>query len=226
MHFFLEGLERQLSGALFDLDGTLVDSLPAHLEAWAQACEGSGVQMTPQITYETEGAHTLQIAKLLFETQLGHADEAEYSALALRKERAYSAFPSPPFMDGARELLEAMRAKGIPLCVVTGGKNIRSRFANEPWFLELFSGIVSADDTKSAKPLPDPFIIGAQRLGIPAFDCLAVENAPLGLQAAAAAECLTVAVKESSPLSPELLMSSGASRVFLTVKELAAAIRF
>jgi len=163
---------------LFDLDGVLVDSTRSVDRQWRRWAKDVGVD--PERVLEiAHGRRTIEVVRLM----APHLDaEAEVMRI---EEREAADTEDVSVMPGAAALLAT-----IPhgrWCVVTSGTHYlasnRLRNANLP----VPNVLVAADDVTHGKPHPEPYLKGAQLLGMNAVDCLVIEDAPLGIQAAHAA---------------------------------------
>jgi HAD superfamily hydrolase (TIGR01509 family) len=124
-------------------------------------------------------------------------------------------------MPGIKTLMEQIKADGLKICVVTGS----AQHALLDKLLIDFDGllreelIVTAFDVKHGKPNPEPYLIGMEKCGTKPYETIVVENAPLGVQAAVAARCFTIAVN-TGPLPDERLAEKGADIIFPTMTAL------
>ena len=136
-------------------------------------------------------------------------------------EYSYSTFPFPEQIEGVYDLMTELKERGIKICIVTGsGQNsVLNRICKD------FEGLIHKDlmvtshDVQHGKPQPDPYLMGIQKVGASAEECIVVENAPMGIKAGKAAGCYTVAVN-TGPLPNSILEDAGADVVFKTMKEL------
>ena len=117
-------------------------------------------------------------------------------------------------MPGAREVLEKVRDKGLIPVVVTGSgqRSLLERLEKE--FSGMFAAerVVTAFDVRHGKPHPEPYLKGLEKAGVRAEEAMVVENAPLGVQAAVAADVFTVAVN-TGPIPEQKLKEAGAGLV-------------
>ena len=124
-------------------------------------------------------------------------------------------------VETIKTLMEQIKADGLKICVVTGS----AQHALLDKLLIDFDGllreelIVTAFDVKHGKPNPEPYLIGMGKCGTEPYETIVVENAPLGVQAAAAARCFTIAVN-TGPLPDERLAEKGADIIFPTMTAL------
>ncbi len=207
--------------AIFDLDGTLVDSFDAHWRSWRDMCARYGVTLTRERFVRSFGMRNDRIIDMYWredghepphaERAREHADEKE----ALYREMVAERFPA---MEGGRELLERLHAAGWLLAVGTSGppENLRvavKGLGADRWFHAEVCGL----DVEHGKPAPDIFLKAAERLGVPPARCVVVEDAVPGIDAAHAAGMPCVAICSEGHTHAEL---SSAERVIDRFDEL------
>ena len=172
---------------LFDFDGTLVDSGPLHAEAFYDVLRQERPALLSSFSYEPlKGLLTSDAFR-----RLGIVDETEVRRLSVEKQTRYRDFVNDgrlSALPGARELLRESASEGHRLFLVTSGSGPTVRAALTALdFLDVFEGIVSADDVKMGKPSPDPFLLCLQRHGLAKLESIVFEDAESGVIAARAA---------------------------------------
>jgi beta-phosphoglucomutase len=179
-------------GVIFDMDGVLVASGPAHQASWRALARKHGLQITDAAFRATFGKSSRDIIRELWGAEL--ADDA-VRALDDEKETIYRDLIRGlvPLTIGVRELLAGLHGAGFMLAVATSGpaENVELVLA-EGRLAALFHATVNGYDVQKGKPAPDGFLLAAERLGVPAARCIVVEDAPVGIQAARAAGMKTV----------------------------------
>jgi HAD superfamily hydrolase (TIGR01509 family) len=177
---------------LFDCDGTIVDSMPLHYEAWTAALGEWGCVFGEELFYAWGGKPAAEIIADLNQQQ---GLNMPVKAVAERKEMLY--YELLPQLKAVPEVLEHIQIEEgkIPFAVVSGSRR-DSVIASltKLGLLDKFQTIVCAGDYKNSKPHPEPFLLAAARLGIPAEDCLVFEDTEMGIQAATAAGMVSVKV--------------------------------
>ncbi len=185
---------------LFDLDGTLIDSMPHHQNAWVRWYERRGLARVDDGNSfaATAGRSNMEILADLFPA-LG-ADE--HAAMGDEKEAIYRelAADSLAVIAGAEAFLRQARAAGLKLAVCTASTppNMRlafDRFGIDSWV----DTVTSPSDGLRGKPHPDIFLEAAKRLGVAPSDCVVFEDAPLGVEAARRAGMKTVVLTTTLP---------------------------
>jgi len=184
---------------LFDLDGTLIDSMPLHHAAWAAWHARHGLPFDDAGFFAATAGRTN--AEILREL-LPQLSEAEREVLAEEKEALYraAAAESLPMIEGFEPLRAQARSLGLKLAICTASPPGNLAVAFERFGLDRqVDTVVSPADGVRGKPHPDIFELAAKRLGVPAAACLVFEDAPLGLEAARRAGMRAVALTTSLP---------------------------
>jgi HAD superfamily hydrolase (TIGR01509 family) len=183
----LEIPDGNFAGYIFDLDGTLVDTMPLHYYAWDEAMRRAGMPgtLSEDLFYSLGGVPTLRVAELLA-THYGlkidpwkvfHEKEALFSA------RTHEAALIEPVVAFARRV-----AATHPVAIASGGpRDIVRRTLELKGLAALFSVVVSADDVVHGKPAPDMFLLAAKKMAVEPTQCLVFEDAEPGMRAAEAA---------------------------------------
>jgi len=198
---------RRVAGVVFDIDGTLLDNMPFHIEAFEAF---TAAHQLPPLTLEMrkwmDGRRNSDIFPRLFERAL---TEEEIATLSLEKESGYrrlSAGRLEP-LPGLLRLLDALDAAGVPVGLATSApRDNVEHTLRELGLSERLATIARSDEVAHGKPEPDVFLEAARKMGVAASDCIAFEDAPMGLVAAGRAGMTCVAVTTSYP--PEVLATT------------------
>ncbi len=176
---------------LFDFDGTLAKTMEDHFQAWQFVLKGYGISLTPEEYYPVEGTSMLELAKTYLKkgVKCGIAPQE----IVKKKDDYYLKNYKFELYPGVLEWIPLL-SKKIPLGIVTSGLKNRINQSVPKDFLDYFKVLITADDTEQGKPFPDPYLAGAKSLGVLPADCIVIENAPIGIQAAKTAGCHCVAV--------------------------------
>ncbi|MEZ8144467.1 6-phosphogluconate phosphatase [Enterovibrio norvegicus FF-33] len=175
----------QYDALIFDLDGTLLDSMPGHYAAWQKTAADFGFEVSESWYHTRGGSPTILTATTLVE-QL-HLD-IEPSVLAAHKMQCFAEVMEAhlemlPFTEVARRY-----AGKKPMAVGTGTlTDIATRMLKKAELLHLFDVVVGADQVSAHKPSPDTFLRCAELLSVTPSKCLVFEDAVFGFDAAAAA---------------------------------------
>ena len=181
------------------MDGVLIDSQPNHVRAWRAVFAARGVELDPRLPLQREGEKALDTCTWIC-AQVGLAlDLAQREALVAEKRRLFRSLPGTALFTAVPALLAGLAARGVPAALVTGSTvvNARAMIPGELW--DLFAAHIAAEDVTQGKPHPEGYQKGAAALGLATAECLAVENAPFGIQAAKAAGCRVLALTTTLP---------------------------
>ena len=183
---------------VFDLDGTLAHNLPLHGEAFAVFVARHGLpELTLERRRQLDGKRNSEIFPVLFNRPM---TEAEWRAYEHEKESLYREVAKGRVraLSGASTLLGALEAKGVRAAVATSAPEANVTFTLREMGLErLLETVVRGDEVPRGKPFPDVFLAAARALDVEPEDCLAFEDAPMGVEAAIAAGMPCVAVTTS-----------------------------
>ena len=193
----------KINGAIFDLDGVLVDTARFHYLAWKEIADELGIEFTEIQNERLKGVSRMASLEILLE--IGHKElsEQEKEELAEKKNRQYVQMlqkltPSDT-LSGARELLEEFRSKGIKIALGSASKN--ARFILERLEIEeLFDVVVDGNAVSKAKPDPEVFLLGALGMGLRPEECVVFEDSVAGIEAGNTCGMYTVGVGK-----PEIL---------------------
>jgi len=188
-----------ISGAIFDMDGVLVDNLEQHIRGWQQLGTEVGRELSRESIRRVFGQRNREMIASLF----GHGlTDEESDRYAVRKEEIYRRIMAQELRPaaGLREFLADLRTSGMRLAVATSGPpenadlvvdglNIRS----------LFDAIVTGADIARSKPDPEIFLLAARRIGVPPGRCVVFEDSTAGIEAAlrAGSTCIALTTTHS-----------------------------
>jgi HAD superfamily hydrolase (TIGR01509 family) len=182
---------------IFDLDGTLADTMPVHFGLWQVIAKRHGLTFPEERFYGLGGVPTTKIAALLI-AEAGLALDPE--ALAAEKERTYvegleSGVLSVRPIEAVIAIARARRAEG-PMAIASGSsRRLVTRTLASLAITDWFGAVVAAEDTARHKPEPDVFLEAARRLGATPELCTVYEDTDLGLEAARRAGMIGIDVR-------------------------------
>ena len=205
---------------LFDLDGTLIDSVYQHVLAWREATQAAGIELPVWRIHRQIGmSGGLMLNALLRETgRPVSKKEAEHIQAVHAKAFAEQA-SSLRILPGAQELLDTLAAEGVAHAIATSGRLHNARHALQLLKLRDDVPIVTRDDVRFAKPDPDLFLAAGKRLNVPLSRCVIVGDSVWDLLAARRAFGLGVGLL-SGGYGREELERAGAYRVYQDPAEL------
>jgi beta-phosphoglucomutase len=214
--------EARVYGAIWDVDGTLVDTAELHFEAWRLVAEEKGRPFTRADFAATFGQRNPEILRALFGERFS---EEEVAALGDHKEELYRAAASQGvgLLPGVLDLLEGLHRAGFRQAIGSSAPR-----ANLELILRLtgverfFDAIVGMEETQRGKPDPQVFLLAAGRLGVPPARCVVLEDAVAGVEAAKAGGMKCVAVRFAGHHPEAALKRAGADLVVPTLEQVSA----
>jgi beta-phosphoglucomutase len=207
--------------AIWDVDGTLVDTAELHFRAWERMTRERGLPFTRADFNATFGWRNPEIIRKLFDPDSSDAQTADLGNLKEDYYRAAARERGVVLLPGARRLLEGLHALGIAQAVGSSAPR-----ANVDLILSLtesrrfFDAIVSMEDTQRGKPDPQVFQTAADNLGLPYGRCVVLEDAVVGVEAAKRGGMKCVAVRFVGHHPESALRAAGADRVVESLEEL------
>jgi sugar-phosphatase len=184
----------ECKGFLFDLDGTLVDSLPAVERSWINWALSWGANPQDVLAF----IHGKQAITSLRHFMAGASEEKIQEEFDKLEKIEATDTEGVTALPGAHLILSELSRMNIPWAIVTSGSmpvaSARHKAANLPE-PEVF---ITAEQVKHGKPKPDAYLLGAERLGLAPEDCVVVEDAAAGVMAGLAAGCKVIAVNAPS----------------------------
>lgn len=199
-----------LQGIVFDMDGVIINSHPAHREAWQKFLRTLGKEISDSnLDFILEGRKRQDILRH-FLGELSDAELVEYGNKKDEYFRELGEHIQP--VAGVVEFLEELGQAGVPAAVATSASEQRTRFTLQKLNLApRFQAVVTGDDVAQGKPDPAIYQLAAQRLGLSSYKLLAFEDAPCGVQAAKAAGMRCIGIGNDARVRP--LKLAGADRV-------------
>ena len=176
----------KLKGAIFDLDGVIVNTVPLHFKAWQKMFGEYGKEFSFRDYKEkVDGIPRLSGARAI----LTDLSEAELAQAADKKQHYFLEFlhqEGVEVYESTVELIKELQQAGIKRAVVSSSRNCPYILAKAN-LSDLFDVIIGGDEVVRGKPHPDIFLLAAKRIGRDPADCVVFEDAVLGVEAAKAA---------------------------------------
>ena len=180
---------------IFDMDGTMIDSMPYHARSWVAFAEHHGIQIdVAELLRRTTGRTGAECMELLFGRVM---QEQERWDLIHQKEQIYRDLFTPHFAEvaGFKAFCGQAMTQGLKVGVGTAGDKHNIAFAFSHLGMEpMPHAVVGGDEGLPGKPEPAIFLEAARRIGIPAEACIVFEDAPFGIEAARRAGMRAVAM--------------------------------
>jgi beta-phosphoglucomutase len=196
--------------ALFDMDGVITDTMPLHYESWKRAFAREGIDVEKMDVYLREGMTSTAMAREIAAAKGRDMSDDEIMRIVDEKTMYFGEMVNEygRAYEGVNETLRMLRNNGVALALVTGSKRESVDAVLKKTGLEgAFDVIVGAEDVTSGKPGPEPYLSAMRELDMPALDCLAIENAPLGIKSAKAAKAGYV-IAIATTLDPSYLQEA------------------
>ena len=174
---------KNYKGLIFDLDGTLINSMPYHALAWKQVAYEHGFDIDVNDIYAMGGSASRDIAAFYKNKgePVGDIDEYVKRKIAIFQEN----IPKIEVFQKIFNELEKAKSLGIRIAIGTGTRTANAtRILKEKDLFDYIDALVTADDVTRHKPNPDTFLVAAKRLELEPQDCLVFEDGQLGIKAA------------------------------------------
>lgn len=206
--------------ALWDMDGTLVDTAELHFEAWRRVCAELGRVFDRADFAATFGRRNPEILDYLFPDRFS---PEEIRQLGDHKEELYRAEAAHgvELLPGVRELILALHEAGFQQAIGSSAPHANLEMLLDMTGIRPYLGaVVGMEDTTRGKPDPQVFLLGAERLGVSPLRCVVFEDAPAGIEAARAGGMKAIGVGFVGHHSSETLREAGAHLVVQSLTEL------
>lgn len=185
---------KNITCALFDMDGVMIDTEPQYSVFWKQAGDKYKVGIA---NFESviKGTTMPNILKKYF----AHVSKRKIDELLADHDK-FEANMSFPEIPGSIRFVESLKAKGIKIGLVTSSSETKLEGVNrEKHFDQLFDTVVSASRVKNGKPNPECYLLAAQEIGVDPVNCIVFEDSFAGLEAGNAAGMTTIGVATTHP---------------------------
>ncbi len=185
-------------GVVFDLDGTLVDNMRLHADAFQAFVRAHGLpELDEEMRRKLDGRRNRDIFPVLFGRELAEDDLRAYSRQKESHYRELSRGKLAP-LPGLIDFLDRLDESGVPMAIATSAPEPNVRHNLEQIGLaDRFAHVIRSDQVARGKPWPDVFLAAAELIGIEPRRCLAFEDAPAGIQGAGAAGMSCVGITTS-----------------------------
>ncbi len=179
-------------GAIFDLDGVLVDTAKYHFLAWKKLADQLDIPFTEEDNERLKGVSRIKSLDILLSLGNKSYSEDERNKFMEQKNKEYVRYISQmderEILPGVIELLNQLKDRKLKIALGSASKNSGLILKNTK-LQDYFDVIVDGNDVLKAKPDPEVFLLGAKRIGIPASQCIVFEDAYAGIEAAKKLEC-------------------------------------
>lgn len=194
-------MNKPILAVIFDLDGVIVSTDDCHFEGWKMMADKEGIYFDRTINERLRGVSRMASLDIILERASKGYSEDEKLALATYKNDAYKQLvrklTPADILPGAMETLKQLKAAGVRVAIGSSSKNtpiILERIGLADWF----DAVADGNQISHSKPNPEVFLLAAQKLGIAPEQCLVVEDADAGVEAALAGGMQVLGVGSAS----------------------------
>ncbi len=213
-------------GLIFDLDGTLVDTVGARIDGWLEALSAVGLEASAEQVAPLIGMDGKRLAREIAAASGRELGDDDVEAIDKAAGEAFDRLNrSPRPLPGVGEVLAAAEAAGARWVIATSSRREQVATSVAALALQREPEIVDGSHVEHAKPAPDLLLLAAERLGLQPGRCWAVGDSTWDMRAAVAAGIPGVGVTAGAAVSAEALREAGASMVVETLAELATRLR-
>lgn len=193
----------QKVGFIFDLDGVIVDTAKYHYLAWKKLANELGFEFTEEQNELFKGVSRKRCLEILLEIGNVSATQNQFDTWMVDKNIDYLAYiekmDASEILPDVPQVLEYLKKKDIPIALGSASKNAKP-ILEKVGLLPYFDSIVDGNSVTKAKPDPEVFLIAAKNLGVEPNNCVVFEDAVAGIQAANAADMLSIGIGDSAIL--------------------------
>ena len=191
-------------GFIFDLDGVIVDTAKYHYLAWRKLANELGFEFTKEQNELFKGVSRKRCLEILLDIGNITATQDQFETWMVEKNVDYLAYiekmDSSEILPDVTRVLKYLKNKNIPIALGSASKNARP-ILEKVDLLPYFDSIVDGNSVTKAKPDPEVFLIAADNLGVAANSCVVFEDAVAGIQAANAANMVSIGIGDAEILN-------------------------
>jgi HAD superfamily hydrolase (TIGR01509 family) len=211
---------------IFDLDGTLVDTVQTRIDAWNETFEEAGVPATREALAPLIGVDGKRLAREIAALAGQPIDDARAEEIDKRSGEIYERMNSNPKpLPGVKELIDAIETRGLDWSIATSSRKDQVQTSVKALGLDSEPSIVDASHVEHAKPEPDLLLRAAKELDVDSGRCWYVGDSTWDMVAAVAAGMLPIGVTAGAAIDKQALRGAGAAAVVKTLDEIADALR-
>ncbi|WP_277871808.1 HAD family hydrolase [Cryobacterium ruanii] len=212
------------AAVLWDMDGTIVDTEPYWMQAETELVSEFGGVWTQDDGMLLVGSGLWNSATILQSRGVDLSPDAIVARLTDRVQEQLGQH-GIPWRPGSRELLQELKAAGVPTALVTMSVERMARQIIDLMDFVAFDVVVAGDMVANSKPHPDPYLVAAERLGVDPRDCIAIEDSVPGVTSAVAAGTITIAVPHQIDLPESVSYTRWPTLAGRTIHDIAALYR-
>ena len=202
-----------LRAVLFDMDGIIYNSMPAHETSWQLTMKEWGLKTQPNEIFIQEGRPARLTINMTFQSNLNRdATDQEIEDIYKRKTELFFEKDNGALINGIEETIKIIQDRGLMPILVTGSgqSGLYERLNGDLPNVFKPETMITAMEVEIGKPHPEPYLMGLEKAGnLKPNQALVIENAPLGVESAHRANIFTIAVN-TGPLHDFMLLDAGA----------------
>jgi len=204
------------TAALFDLDGVIISTDILHYRSWEVLTREQGIPFSWEINKRLLGVSRMQSLEIVLELASKSYTDQEKQALADRKNAHYlqmvQQLTHDDLLPGALPFISELRARGVRTAVCSGSRNAKV-IVGQLQLTPLFDLIIDGNDITRTKPDPQIFLMAAERLGVSPANCLVIEDAEVGVEAARRAGMRSLGIGDTKRLQAADLAAESISGI-------------
>jgi beta-phosphoglucomutase family hydrolase len=178
----MENLHHDYDGLIFDMDGTLADTMPTHFAAWSRSMAEHGLELSEERFYALGGVPASEIIELLAKEQ---GKEVDAVAIAEAKEELFMELLGDVQPVVPVKAIAEFHREQMPMAIATGSpKWVAEKILKALGIRDWFAAVVGSECVRRSKPAPDAYLRAAELIGVDPKRCHAFEDTKLGIEAA------------------------------------------
>ncbi len=189
-----------IKAIIFDLDGVIVSTDNLHFRAWSMIANEEGIFFDKEINNKLRGVSRMESLNIILDNSSKAYKAEEKNELAKRKNEIYvsmlDSISSSDILPGISELLESARRKGLKLAIGSSSRNAK-KILSRIGLTDSFDAVSDGTNITNSKPHPEVFLEAARMLALESSECVVVEDALSGIEAAYAAEMISFATGDA-----------------------------
>lgn len=193
-----------ITAFIFDLDGVIVDTAKYHYLAWKKLANELGFEFTKEQNERFKGVSRKRCLEILLDIGKVNATQEQFDRWMIEKNEDYLAYikdmDASEILPDVQKTLDYLKDKKVPLALGSASKNAKP-ILEKVNLLSYFEAIVDGTNVTKAKPDPEVFLIAAQQMGAKPQNCIVFEDAVAGIEAANAAEMISIGIGDAKTLS-------------------------
>lgn len=182
-------MSKKISGVIFDLDGVIVSTDNCHYLAWKRMADEEGIEFDRTVNERLRGVSRMESLAIILEKATKEYSDEEKQAMAARKNSYYveliGSLTENDILPGALDTLKLLKNRGVKVAIGSSSRNTPI-ILRQIGLSNAFDAVADGNAIKNSKPDPEVFLLAARLLNLDPADCLVVEDADAGVQAALA----------------------------------------